>query len=756
MRYSFVAGIYRQSAPAPVRLDNTTTIKRHSFLLKADIRDSKFMHTTQAGEPGSQEFHQPFDGPIPECEDVQAAETDNSDTRLRMTPDDQMSVRWFDETILSSVADAIVVVDSSAKILYVNKAALDLTGFKKEELIGEWADALSEDSLFFSETVFTQLSVCNSASGIETLFFRKGGTSFPVSLSASRVQDPKSDKTIIVCSAQDNTRRKRLEAEFRIISEISHGVTTTPNLDELLRLIHRAIGRILYAENCFVALLNSETGMLHMQFFVDKYDPPPPPLEVGRGLTAYVFRKGHSMLMTSEVVNRLIEQGEVESVGTDSPIWLGVPLRTPAGIIGVLVVQHYEDADAYCQQDVEFLNSVGDQIALAIERKRAEDALRQSDERFQLVTQATNDAVWDWNLETNDIWWNEGFQKLFGYSAEEVGNTIESWTTRIHPEDLERVDRVIHECIDNGQQKWADEYRFMRKDGSYAYVTDRGYVVYDAAQKPVRMLGSMMDVTEHKNAENQLQLFNEKLQQSNRELQDFAYVASHDLQEPLRKVQAFADRLSSKYAAALDGGGLDYLERMRGAAERMQKLIQDLLTFSRVSTKAQPFVAVNLDQITREVLSDLEVSIEQAGAAVEVSELPMLQADPLQMRQLMQNLIGNALKFRLPDRQPVIKIFGRHAKTINRGRMRTDAWEISVSDNGIGFEEKYLDRIFTVFQRLHGRTEYEGSGVGLAVCRKIAERHNGRITAKSKPGEGATFTVTLPINQNELEGNQNG
>jgi PAS domain S-box-containing protein len=660
----------------------------------------------------------------------------------------------FEAGILASVADALIVIGPDNEILYTNAATLDLTGFRRDELIGQPADSISEDSLFFSEIVAGQLRNEASIAGIETLFFKKDGTSFPVSLSASKVYDPDSESHRIVCIAHDITNRKRMEAEFHLISEIIHGVSTTSNLDELLHLIHRSIGKILYAENCFVALYNEETRLLHMQFFVDKYDPPPPPLEVGKGLTAYVFRKGHAMLMTSDVVNQLIEQGEVESIGTDSPIWLGVPLRTPTGIIGVLVVQHYEDKDAYCRQDVEFLTSVGDQIAFAIERKRAEEALRKSDERFQLVTRATNDAIWDWNLQTDELWWNVGFQKLFGYNADEVGNDIKSWTGRIHLDDFKRVNDAIYELIKNKQQNWADEYRFLRRDGSYAFVKDRGYVVYDDKGEPLRMLGSIMDVTEHKNAEKQLELFNEKLQQSNRELQDFAYVASHDLQEPLRKVQAFADRLNTKYADALEGTGLDYLERMRSAAARMQKLIQDLLTFSRVSTKAQPFAAVNLDEVTREVLSDLEVSIEQAGAVIEITELPMLQADPLQMRQLMQNLIGNALKFRQAGISPVIKISGRHVKT-GKKDFREDLWEISVEDNGIGFDEKYLDRIFTVFQRLHGRAEYEGSGVGLAVCRKIAERHNGSITARSTPGKGTIFTVTLPFKQTITEGQNN-
>jgi light-regulated signal transduction histidine kinase (bacteriophytochrome) len=249
-----------------------------------------------------------------------------------------------------------------------------------------------------------------------------------------------------------------------------------------------------------------------------------------------------------------------------------------------------------------------------------------------------------------------------------------------------------------------------------------------------------------KQAEDKLRISNEKLQQSNRELQDFAYVASHDLQEPLRKVQTFSDRLATKYAEKLEGDGLEYLERMRGAAERMRKLIQDLLTFSRVSSKAQPFVPVDLEKVSREVLSDLEVKIEETGASVEIRDLPTVDADPLQMRQLIQNLVGNALKFRNPDSAPVVKILAGTSNG-NGSTPNGHFCTIRVEDNGIGFDEKYLDKIFTVFQRLHGRSEFEGSGIGLAVCRKIAERHHGNITAKSKPGEGSTFIVTLPVGQ---------
>jgi light-regulated signal transduction histidine kinase (bacteriophytochrome) len=256
------------------------------------------------------------------------------------------------------------------------------------------------------------------------------------------------------------------------------------------------------------------------------------------------------------------------------------------------------------------------------------------------------------------------------------------------------------------------------------------------------------EIAERKAAEHKLQQFTARLEASNRELQDFAYVASHDLQEPLRKIQAFGDRLRAKFGGALGEVGADYLARMNDAASRMQTLITDLLTFSRVTTKAQPFAPVDLNQIARGVLSDLEVRIEQTRARVEIAPLPTIDADALQMRQLFQNLLGNALKFHKPNEPPVIRVTGATRNGSTPPRL-----ELTVQDNGIGFDQKYADRIFTIFQRLHGRGEYEGTGVGLAICKKIVERHGGTITTASEPGRGTTFTVTLPMQQ--TKGNHN-
>lgn len=222
------------------------------------------------------------------------------------------------------------------------------------------------------------------------------------------------------------------------------------------------------------------------------------------------------------------------------------------------------------------------------------------------------------------------------------------------------------------------------------------------------------------------------------------------MQEPLRKIQAFGNHLKASSGDALNEQGRDFLERMQNAAGRMPTLIDDLLTLSRVTARAQPFVTVDLNRVAKEVLSDLEVRIQQTAGKVEVSTLPTIHADPVQIQQLLQNLLSNALKFHKHDTPPVVKLssqlFDFQQQLVTDGAIATSC-QIVVEDRGIGFEQKYLDRIFNVFQRLHARSQYEGTGIGLAICRTIDERHHGNITAQSSPGQGAKFTVTLPIKQ---------
>lgn len=327
---------------------------------------------------------------------------------------------------------------------------------------------------------------------------------------------------------------------------------------------------------------------------------------------------------------------------------------------------------------------------------------------------------------------NHTVHELLGYrDSDLLGRAID---TLEQTSGDETISRTLRDLARRGPIR--DQERVLRhKDGhDVAVSVSISPVGDDEAQEGAVVIAR--DIRARKHAEAELRDAMTRLEQSNRELEDFAYVASHDLQEPLRKIQAFGDLLRNKHGASLDTQGRDYIERMQAAAKRMQVLINDLLSFSRVTTKAQPFVRVDLGEVASEVAKDLETRLHDSGGKITIGALPVIQADPLQMRQLLQNLAGNALKFHRDGVPPLVDVRGE----IENGRCR-----IIVSDNGIGFDEKYAERIFTMFERLHARTKYEGTGIGLAICRKIAERHGGEIRAHGKPDEGATFIVTLPV-----------
>jgi PAS domain S-box-containing protein len=317
---------------------------------------------------------------------------------------------------------------------------------------------------------------------------------------------------------------------------------------------------------------------------------------------------------------------------------------------------------------------------------------------------------------------------------------------------------------ERAREFYADEQRIMQTgealinktekqimpNGETTWTSTTKAPLRDPEGKVVGLVGINRDITQQKQAEEALHQSDEKLRQfatqlerSNQELQEFAYVASHDLQEPLRKIVVFGERLKEKNAEKFGPESVDYLDRMQNAAARMQILINDLLTFSRVTTKAQPFTPVNLAEVASGVLDDLEGRIELVKGRVEVGTLPVIEAEPLHMRQLLQNLIGNALKFRRPEEPPVVKVEAQIIPDPDTPEKKL--CRLTVSDNCIGFDEKYLDRIFNVFQRLHTRNEYEGTGMGLAIVKKIALYHGGDVTAKSKPGEGSTFILTVPV-----------
>lgn len=379
----------------------------------------------------------------------------------------------------------------------------------------------------------------------------------------------------------------------------------------------------------------------------------------------------------------------------------------------------------------------------AIAHEHTVRALSESTNRELAVIRNALDVICTIDAQGNFASMNPASFRMWGYQpAELIGR---SYVDLVVPED---VAKTIESTASNmsGEELTDFENRYRHRDGTIVSLMWTSHW----SESEQLMFAVAHDVTERKRAEEELKDFAARLERSNSELQDFASVAAHDLQEPLRKVQAFGDRLKAKCGDALTEDGLDYLQRMQKAAGRMQVLIEDLMTFSRVTTQAQPFVPVDLQRVAEEVLSDLELRIETSNGRVEISKLATIDADPTQMRQLLQNLISNALKFNRPGIPPVVKIVGHFLENKSEKSNEKSAnatYRLTVEDNGIGFESKYVDRIFKVFQRLHGRTEYEGTGIGLAVCRKITERHGGDLTVRSVPGEGTIFIADLPIKQ---------
>lgn len=389
-------------------------------------------------------------------------------------------------------------------------------------------------------------------------------------------------------------------------------------------------------------------------------------------------------------------------------------------------------------------------------RRRAEEVLAEERNLLRSVMDAMPEQVFVTNREGRFIIDNISHRSFLGVKlAREVeGKTPTDFFPPSIAASMEQDNRAI---MDSLRSVLNHEDLVTRGDGEDIWLATTKVPLRDVEGRCIGLVGVSGDISTRKEAEERLRLAAEQLRRSNLELQEFASVASHDLQEPLRKIQAFGDRLKIKCAPGLGELGRDYLDRVQDAARRMQILLHDLLTLSRITSKAQPFEPVDIHSVVQDVVSDLEVRIEQTGARVEIGFLPTIEADAGQMRQLLQNLISNALKFHAPGTKPEVIVSARlldNSDSLPGAMPGEEICQVIVRDNGIGFDEQYLDRIFQVFQRLHSRSQFEGTGIGLAVCRKIADRHGGIISAKSTEGDGATFIVTLPVKQRISEANE--
>jgi PAS domain S-box-containing protein len=382
----------------------------------------------------------------------------------------------------------------------------------------------------------------------------------------------------------------------------------------------------------------------------------------------------------------------------------------------------------------------------AIQRPGQDVTLSDSEESFRLLVDGVTDyAIYMLDPHGNIVSWNKGAERLKGYTADEIlGRHVSVFFVE---EDVATGEPQAELVRAAAAGRFETEAWRVRKDGSRFWANIVVSALHDDQSRLRGFAKITRDMSARRAADQKLAAYATRLEQSNRDLESFASVASHDLQEPLRKIRAFGDLLVSRYSDRLEPDARDYLERMRAAAGRMQDLIENLLTYSRVAMKLRAFTSVDLGQVAREVAVDLEGRLDQTKGRLEIGAMPTFDADPTQMRQLLQNLLSNALKFHRPNVPPVVHVYGRELPARPRGCNDGPYYEIRVEDNGIGFEAQYAERIFGIFQRLHGRGEFDGTGIGLAICRRIVERHHGKIVAQSVPGEGATFVVTLPRTQ---------
>jgi PAS domain S-box-containing protein len=377
------------------------------------------------------------------------------------------------------------------------------------------------------------------------------------------------------------------------------------------------------------------------------------------------------------------------------------------------------------------------------ENKNAQEEVRNSNDRFERVSEATNDAIWDFQLNEDKLYWGKGFMTRFGYDLQNVESNFQFYLGRIHPQDRNRIAVSLDRAKSNPEvRNWNEEYRFQKADGSYAYVMDRAIFSRNSEGKPIRIIAAMSDITQRKEFEESLKKLNGELKRqakelaiSNSGLEQFAYVASHDLQEPLRMVSSFLSLLDRKYRDRMDEKAQQYIHFAVDGAIRMRQIILDLLEYSRVGKEEKVLEEINLEEVVFEVTQLQAQLIEEKNANVRFEGQCLITSFKSPILQVFQNLIGNALKYSKEGVPPFVIISCREEKS---------QWVISVKDNGIGISEEYFDKIFVIFQRLHSKDEYTGTGLGLAIVKKIIETLGGKIWVESVYSQGTTFFLTIP------------
>lgn len=622
------------------------------------------------------------------------------------------------EMLVNNTNDAILITeaepieDDGPKILYVNNAFTRMTGYTEAEVIGKTPRILQGPDTDLKELSRLKQALKNwEPCEIEVLNYKKNGETFWNNFTVAPVANAAGWYTHWVAVERDVTERRKTDVLIRD-SEEKRRLIMNAALDAIICIDTE--GMITFWNPQAEKIFGWQEEEVMGKRLSDIIIPEAYRSMHDHGMEQYkITGKGPAL-------NTLLELSAINRNGVNFPIELTVlPI-------------HQDNESFFCA----FIRDI-------TERKKAETATQRSNERYELVAKATSDAIWDWDMRTGVVVRSgDGLQKLFGYDTLSASADNDFWRKHVHPDDLQRVvERREIMLQTTNDQFWEDEYRFEKRDGSYAYVYDRGYVIRNKEGKAIRMIGSTQDISALKRSEQQLLDLNTVLEKraaelarSNNELERFAYVASHDLQEPLRMVSSFLQLLDRQYSTKLDDKAREYINYAVGGAERMKRLILDLLSYSRVASVAEPFQAVNMEAVAQHVVQIFESRFEKERITLNIGRLPVVMGSTSQLQQVLQNLVGNAIKYK-SERPPHIEI--GCSEEVGR-------YVFFVKDNGIGINQKYFDKIFVVFQRLHPVNTYSGTGIGLAICKKIIERHHGEIWVESEEGKGSCFFFSLP------------